>query len=103
MWPVTEPDLLKDIETWSGTKAVATKCANQSGGQVSTASFGVNEHKRPVLESEDIMRIGEGKQIIRTGKQDGIKLYLAERVPYYTVPKWNAALKDVRNVHFKPR
>lgn len=49
------------------------------------------------------MRIGEGKQIIRTGKQDGIKLYLAERVPYYTVPKWNAALKDVRNVHFKPR
>jgi len=39
---------------------------------------------------------------IAEGKQDGIKLYLAERVPYYTVPKWNAALKDVRNVHFKP-
>lgn len=48
------------------------------------------------------IRIGEGKQIIRTGKQDGIKLYLAERVLYYTVPKWDAALKDVRNVHFKP-
>ena len=102
MWLVTEPDLLKDIETWSGTKAVATKGVNQSGGQVSSASLGVNEHKRPVLQSEDIMRIGEGKQIIRTGKQDGIKLYLAERVPYYTVPKWNAALKDVRNVHVKP-
>lgn len=100
MWLVTEPDLLKDIETWSGTKAVATKGVNQSGGQVSSASFGVNEHKRPVLQSEDIMRIGEGKQIIRTGKHDGIKLYLAERVPYYTVPKWDAALKDVRTVHF---
>ena len=37
-----------------------------------------------------------------SGKQDDIKLYLAERVPYYTVPKWNTALKDVRNVHFKP-
>ncbi len=35
-----------------------------------------------------------------TGKHDGIKLYLVERVPYYTVPKWDAALKDVRKVHF---
>lgn len=33
----------------------------------------------------------------------GIWTVPAERVPYYTVPKWNAALKDVRNVHFKPR
>lgn len=48
------------------------------------------------------MRIGEGKKIIRKGKQDCINLYLAERVSYYTVPKWNAALKDVHNVHFKP-
>ena len=31
-----------------------------------------------------------------------LQLYFAERVPYYTVPRWNAALKDVRNVHFKP-
>ncbi len=100
MWLVTESDLLRDIETWSGTKAVATRGVNQSGGQVASASFGVNEHKRPVLQSEDIMRIGDGKQIIRTGKQDGIKLYLADRVPYYTVPRWNAALRDVRDVHF---
>lgn len=100
MWLVSEPDLLKDIETWSGQMAVATRGVNQSGGQVSSASFGVTEQKRAVLQSEDIMRIGEGKQIIRAGKQDGIKLYVADRVPYYTVPRWNEALKDVREVHF---
>ncbi|MDF3424204.1 hypothetical protein HKX33_19860 [Sulfitobacter sp. KE43] len=97
---MSEPDLLKDIETWSGQTTVATRGVNQSGGQVSSASFGVTEQKRAVLQSEDIMRIGEGKQIIRAGKHDGIKLYVADRVPYYTVPRWNEALKDVREVHF---
>jgi type IV secretion system protein VirD4 len=44
--------------------------------------------------------IGEGKQIIRTGKLGGIRLYVADRVPWFTVPRWRDALKDVREVHF---
>lgn len=99
-WLVTEPDLLRDIETWSGKKAVATRGINQSGGSVDSASYGISEHARPVLQSEDIMAIGEGKQIIRTGKIGGSRLYIADRVPFYTVPRWAAAIKDVRKVHF---
>jgi type IV secretion system protein VirD4 len=102
-WLISEPDLLRDFETWSGKKAVATRGVNVGGGQVENAGFGVNEQARPVLQSEDIMAIGEGWQLIRTGKEGGIKLYKAERVPWFTVPRWQAALKDVREVHHGPR
>lgn len=100
MWLVTEPDLLRDIETWSGKKAVATRGINQSGGQVASASFGVTEHARPVLQSEDIMAIGEGKQIIRAGKIGGLRLYVADRVHWDDVPRWKSSLRDVREIHF---
>ena len=100
MWLVTEPDLLRDIETWSGKKAVAVRGINQQGGQVAAAGFGVNEHARPVLQSEDIMAIGDGQQIIRTGKHGGTRLYVADRVPWFEVPRWKDALKDVQEVHF---
>ena len=100
MWLVTEPDLLRDIETWSGKTAVATRGINQSGGQVASASFGTTEHARPVLQSEDITAIGEGKQIVRTGKIGGTRLYIADRVPWFEVPRWKDALRDVREVHF---
>ena len=100
MWLVTEPDLLRDIETWSGKKAVAVRAVNQQGGQVAAVGFGVNEHARAVLQSEDIAAIGEGKQIIRTGKHGGTRLYVADRVPWFEVPRWKDALKDVRKIHF---
>ena len=94
-WSIKETDLLKDFETWSGNKAVAVRGTNQSGGQVESASFGISEHKRPVLQSEDIMAIGEGKQLIRT---NGPHLYVADRVPWYEVPRWSGKLKDVRTL-----
>jgi len=100
MWLVTEPDLLRDIETWSGKKAVAVRGVNQAGGQVAHAGFGVSEHARPVLQAEDITAIGEGKQIIRTGKHGGVRLYIADRVSWFDIPRWRDALKDVREVHF---
>ncbi|MEM7172471.1 MAG: type IV secretory system conjugative DNA transfer family protein [Pseudomonadota bacterium] len=100
MWLITEPDLLRDVETWSGKTTVATRGVNKSGGQVESASFGISEHARPVLQSEDIMAIGEGKQIIRTGKIGGTRLYIVDRTPWYEVPRWKEALKDVREVHF---
>lgn len=95
MWSVKETDLLKDIELWSGKTTVAIRGANQSGGQVASASFGVNEQARPVLQTEDILAIGEGKQLMRT---NGAHLYLIERVPWFTVPRWQNVLKDVRTL-----
>ena len=96
MWSVKETDLIKDIEMWSGKRAVAVRGVNQSGGQVSSASFGISEQARPVLQSEDILAIGEGKQLIRT---NGPHLYVADRVPWFKVPSWADALRDVRDLH----
>ena len=100
VWSIKETDLLKDFETWSGNTAVAVRGTNQSGGQVDSASFGVSEHKRPVLQSENIMAIGEGKQLIRT---NGPHLYVADRVPWFEVPSWKGKLKDVRDLVKKPK
>jgi type IV secretion system protein VirD4 len=95
VWSVKETDLLKDFETWSGNKTVAVRGTNQSGGQVDSASFGISEQKRPVLQSEDIMAVGEGKQLIRT---NGAHLYIADRVPWFEVPSWQGKIKDVREL-----
>ncbi len=95
LWSVKETDLLKDVELWSGKKAVALRGVNQGGGQVASASFGVSEQARPVLQAEDILAIGEGKQLVRT---NGPHLYVLDRVPWFTVPRWQNALKDVRTL-----
>jgi type IV secretion system protein VirD4 len=95
LWSVKDTDLIKDVELWSGKKAVALRGVNQGGGQVASASFGVSEQARPVLQSEDILAIGEGKQLVRT---NGAHLYLLDRVPWYTVPRWANTLKDVRTL-----
>ncbi len=99
VWSIKETDLLKDFETWSGNTTVAVRGTNQSGGQVDSASFGISEQKRPVLQSEDIMRIGEGKQLIRT---NGPHLYKADRVAWFDVPSWTGKLKDVRKLAKQP-
>ena len=98
-WSIKETDLLKDFETWSGNKTVAIRGVNLGGGQVEAAGFGINEQKRPVLQSEDIMAIGQGKQLIRT---NGAHLYVAGRVPWYEVPSWAGKLKDVRELVKRP-
>lgn len=95
VWSIKETDLLKDFETWSGNKTVAVRGTNLGGGQVEAAGFGINEQKRPVLQSEDIMAVGEGKQLIRT---NGAHLYIADRVPWFEVPSWQGKLKDVRKL-----
>ena len=99
VWSIKETDLLKDFETWSGNTTVAVRGTNQSGGQVDSASFGISEQKRPVLQSEDIMRVGDGKQLIRT---NGPHLYKADRVAWFDVPSWTGKLKDVRKLAKQP-
>ena len=53
----------------------------------------VSEQRRAVLQSEDIRKVGKGRQIIIT---NGSRVYVAERVHYYDIPKWNERIKDVR-------
>lgn len=100
-WDVNETSLIKDIELRSGNMAVATKGINISQGTVASGGFNVSEQKRPVLQSEDIVAVGKGRQIIRA---TGAHLYVADRVPWYEVPSWQGQLKDVRKIHFeKPK
>lgn len=67
--------------TWNGAMASVTKGVAPSGGLVCNSSLSANEYKRPVLRAEDIMRIGEGEQIIRKGKPDGRQCGDASELP----------------------
>lgn len=96
MWNVKGTDLIKDIEQWSGQKTVAVGNFNQGGGQVENAGRGMNHNKRPVLQAEDIARVGKGKQILRT---NGAHLYVIDRVSWYMVEGWKDALQDPRPEH----
>ena len=96
MWGVEDPELIRDIELWSGKTSVAVRGVNNSGGQVASASFGITEHARPTLQPEDIRAIDEGRQIIRFR---GNHLFVADRVPWFKVPRWAGVLRDVRTLH----
>lgn len=98
MWGVEDPQLIQDIELWSGKTSVAIRGANNSGGAVSSASFGISEHARSVLQPENIRAVDEGRQIIRMRGND---LFIADRIPWFTVPRWASALKDVRTLHYQ--
>jgi type IV secretion system protein VirD4 len=100
MWGVEEPSLLKDVETWSGTSSIVQIEPSHSGGAVAHDSFRRSEQKRPVLQSEDIRRVGDGQQII---KMPGFPLFVANRIPYYRITPWKDQLFDVRDLHFGER
>lgn len=100
MWGVEDPSLLRDVEYWSGNTSVVQVNPSHSGGQVASASFGRGEQKRPVLQVEDIRRIGEGQQIV---KLPGFPLFVADRIPYWGIMPWKSQLRDVRELHFGGR
>lgn len=94
---VTEPSLLKDIETWSGTKTILNRNFGHNGGVQQSGNAGLSETKRSVLQSEDILALNQGKHILRVA--DMPRLIVADTVPYYQIPEWNKAIKDVREMH----
>jgi type IV secretion system protein VirD4 len=97
MTGVEDPDLIRDLELWSGNVTIVTHGLNVGGGAVETAGSNRNEARRPVLQSEDIRGIGAGRQIIKVA---GLPpLFVCERLPYYTVNPWKAQLRDVRDLH----
>lgn len=97
MWGVEDPSLLKDIEYWSGNTSIVQVRPSHSGGPVATSSLGRTEVKRPVLQAEDIRRIGEGQEII---KLPGFPLFVIDRIPYWRVTPWKSQIRDVRDLHF---
>ncbi|MFF9498110.1 type IV secretory system conjugative DNA transfer family protein, partial [Streptomyces flaveolus] len=96
MWGIEDTTLLRDVEAWSGKMGVAIRGVNNSGGQVASASFGLTEHARPVLQSEDIRAVHQGRQILRVS---GNHLFVADRVPWFKVARWHNVLRDVRQLH----
>ncbi|HRE22329.1 MAG TPA: TraM recognition domain-containing protein, partial [Rhabdaerophilum sp.] len=85
LFSVEDAGLLRDVETWSGSQEVTLSGTSASvgtdslrGGQNSSSSVGQNQHKRSVLQSEDIRTMGWSEQILRVAGQP---LFRAGRVP----------------------
>lgn len=97
LWGVEDPSVIRDVELWSGNTSVVQVNPSHSGGTVASGSMGRSEVRRHVLQSEDIRRINDGWQII---KMPGHPLFVAQRVPYFSVTPWKDQLRDVRDLHF---
>lgn len=97
MKSVWEPDLLKDIELWSGTKTILQGGVNHAGGVIQTASANLSETKRPVLQAGDVTALGPTRQVIRVASMP--HLLISDAVPYYTVDPWKDQVRDVRDLH----
>src|SRR3546814_13650474 len=62
---VEDPDLMGDIEKWSGNRTVLMHGVNRSGGTVDSAGAHLGEARRAVLQSEDNPGIGVGWHTMR--------------------------------------
>jgi type IV secretion system protein VirD4 len=98
---VFEPDLLRDIELWSGNETILMNGVSHNGGTVETAAANLGEAKRAVLQSEDIIGLGGTKQIIRVSGMP--RLLVADSVPFYDVEPWAHQIRDVRELHVGAR
>lgn len=94
---VWEPDLLKDIELWSGSRTILSRGVSHNGGTVETAAANLGEAKRAVLQAEDILSLGPQRQIIRHASMP--RLLIADSVPFYRVKPWKDQIRDVRDLH----
>lgn len=97
MKSVWEPDLLKDIELWSGTKTILQGGVSHNGGVIQTANANLSETKRPVLQAGDVIALGPTRQVIRVASMP--HLLVADAVPYFTVDPWRTQVRDVRELH----
>lgn len=97
MTGVEDPDLMRDVEKWSGNRTIVTHGQNVGGGAVESSGRNRGESRRAVLQSEDIRAIGAGKQIIKVAGLPS--LIVCDRVPFYTVNPWKDQIRDVRQMH----
>ena len=94
---VEEPELLRDIEKWSGNETVLLHGVNHSGGVVEAAGANLGEGRRSVLQSEGIRAVGAGRQIIKIAGWP--HLFVCDRPPFYAVAPWSQQIRDVRKLH----
>ena len=94
---VSEPDLMRDIEHWSGNRTILNWGVTHNGSTVNSANANLGESKRSVLQSEDISALGLTHQIIKVATMPN--LIVADCVPFYTVAPWKDQIGDVRALH----
>ncbi len=94
---ITEPHVLKDLEYWSGNRTILNHNIGHNAGVSQAGSSGLNETKRNVLQAEDILSLNKDQHIIRVSNM--ARLIIADTTPYFEVPEWKAAIKDVREMH----
>jgi type IV secretion system protein VirD4 len=64
---------------------------------VESAGAGFAEHRRPVLQPEDIVGLRADQQILRVSGCP--HLIVADRIPYYRLEPVNRRIRDVRPYH----
>jgi type IV secretion system protein VirD4 len=93
---VAQPEIIRDLTLLSGNMTIFSHGNNHSGGKLEVASASMSETKRPVLQAEQILALGE-KQIL---KVSGLAhLVIADTTPFYKIRPLDTALKDTRKLH----
>ncbi|UDF05353.1 type IV secretory system conjugative DNA transfer family protein [Asticcacaulis sp. AND118] len=91
-----DPALLRDISLWSGNMTVLSQGQSHSGGKLEAANASLSESKRPVLQSEDVLALGNS-QIVRIANQP--HLFVISTRPYFKIAPWMVWIRDVRSIH----
>lgn len=97
MTGIEDPALMRDVERWSGNRTLVTRGQNVGGGAIESAGTNRGESRRPVLQTEDIRAIGNGKQIIKLAGLP--QLIVCDTLPFYSVEPWKSQIGDVRELH----
>ena len=97
MRSISEPDLIRDVELWSGNKTILNRGVSHNGGTVETAAANLGESKRSVLQAEDVIGLGAARQVIKVATMP--HLIVSDCVPFFAVDPWKNQIGDVRALH----
>jgi len=97
MRSISERNVIRDVEMWSGNMTILKRGVSHNGGTVETAAANLGESKRSVLQSEDILGLGLTKQIIKVATMP--RLIVSDCIPFFAVDPWKFRIKDVRDLH----
>jgi type IV secretion system protein VirD4 len=92
-----DPQLIKDIELWSGFTTVVVRGFNVNGGVIENVGSGLSEQRRAVLQPENIRGIGPDQQLLRIAPCP--HLFVAHRIPYFRMEPVKDRIRDVRAYH----
>jgi type IV secretion system protein VirD4 len=97
MRSISERNVIRDVEMWSGNMTILKRGVSHNGGTVETAAANLGESKRSVLQAEDILGLGLDRQIIKVATMP--RLIVSDCIPFYAVDPWKFRIKDVRDLH----